>query len=276
MQVNRMSILIALTGLSAASAAEIGVPALRPSAWTIALGAPVDLTFETRTISGGVDAARADWPSVERLFIRGDGTQENRHDVQPDAKRQSLTLTPADSGVTMIGTTLAPRLLTISADDARHLAVSSRGDDAAGRLAIPPGGDLRVRIRASAETLIRASTSGHAPAPSAVATSKSGLAAELRPLMDPTLANEGSDFAFRAYVEGGKADGVIVRATLPDGTILQRTSDATGAVVFPVQKSGRWTVQFTDLRANPHDPVASWSLFLGSLTFETAAKGGKP
>ena len=78
---------------------------------------------------------------------------------------------------------------------------------------VPSGGlgSRTVRRVQSAAALVR--TASGDPIQSAIAVSKSGLAAEIRPLLDPSAPQEpGSEFGFpvRVYIEGAALKGAAV------------------------------------------------------------------
>jgi hypothetical protein len=265
------SSLLLLTFVAAASAADAARPRfIVPDRFAAAAHDAVRLSF--RSPSDGKFEPIA-WPVVDRLFIRADGGQKNRHDVtpsQPDG--DGLTLVLTTRGANLVGADIRDAVERIPAAELRTLLERAGGKIAA---TIPDAGEIRVRFVRSAATLLRVS-SGDAPRePSAVATSKTGQKAEIRPLMDPTTAAVGSDLPFRVYVDGSKVEGVKVRATIAEATAVERTTDAGGSLFFPVSAAGVWRLEFAHAKPLERDDAADWAVYVGTITFEVPPAGGR-
>jgi uncharacterized GH25 family protein len=110
---------------------------------------------------------------------------------------------------------------------------------------------------------------------SAIATSKSGLAAEIRPQFDPTAAPVGSDLPLTVYVDGDKCPGAKIQATsLSTGQTTTMTASPSGSAHFAVTDTGVWRVEFHHLQAPPSGG-AEWVLYSATLTFEIMKGAGQ-
>lgn len=126
----------------------------------------------------------------------------------------------------------------------------------------------RVRRVQSAAALVR--TESTEPVPSAIAVSKAGLAAEIRPLLDPTApgallsskAGPAPNLPVRVYVEGAPVGGVTVEASHADGARTRAQTDREGIAALELDRVGSWTLAFHYYRA------ADTTLFTGTLRFE--------
>lgn len=125
-----------------------------------------------------------------------------------------------------------------------------------------------VRRVQSAAALVR--TESTESAPSAIAVSKAGLAAEIRPLLDPTAPGAllsskkgpAPNLPVRVYVEGASIGGVTVEASHADGARTRAQTDREGIAALELDRVGSWTLAFHYYRA------ADTTLFTGTLRFE--------
>lgn len=257
---------------SAALAAELSLTASRLAA---GVGEKIEISFE-RPAPDGKSFLPADWSGVSRVFTRCGGEQENRHDVVSDvAGGRTVGIRLTHPGVLLVGVDLTPALGTMKVGDLQKLLSANLSPDALMKMSLPAAGDVRTKSFVTANVLIRADAPGLAREISAVAMSKTGQKSEIRPLFDPTSATVGSDLPMRAYADGAKVEGLIVHAVLPDGKRVERTTDATGTFVLPVEQSGIWRVSFSYARPSNMDGDVSWEAFSAALTFEVAAKSGE-
>ncbi|MCC6951559.1 MAG: DUF4198 domain-containing protein [Phycisphaerales bacterium] len=244
-----------------------GAPALAqhlvvlPSAFDAPLGADVTLRSEN---AGGNAPSPAPWPvEIAWLFVRSGGTQENRGPQDaPKPFEGQVKVTPASPGVALIGLDLPAR--TESAQPARVLSAAH----AAGRTDVCPDRPILVRWVKSAATLVRVrDESGRVP-PDGTGTSKAGLLAEIRPLMDAALTPAGGVLPVRAYLLGDAAPGAVILATHSSSGETQRvTSDAKGIADIQITLPGTWVIRSTMLRAAA-EGEAAMSVGEASLTFD--------
>lgn len=235
---------------------------------------------EALSISVGVAgtvAGRAaiNWPEreIKWVFERADGTQRNQ-DTLPAAgtAKDHASITLRQEGVTMIGLDFKPRDVTLNEAQLGELlkrfpdVSADRKSDAAAK----PG--TRVRHESSATALIRSVDSNE---PSAIATSKSGQRAEIRPFLDPTLMKIGGDLPLKVYADGDKAAGARVRIVPPQGDPIEQLSNPSGMVTIAIGASGVWRVEMEQLILAKHEPEVDWVFYTSSLTFEVPAAGAE-
>jgi hypothetical protein len=264
-------------GFAAATAAEPAVTYLTPETFKPDVGQTLTLRVNTGS------AARTDlapWPAdqLNWFFVRGGGTQQNRPNIAAKAHdANAAEFAVSQPGVSVIAVNFKPSVVEMSGDDLkRFLLQNVAGAERDPRVAALNGKTtVRVRRIESATALVRApERSGHELAPSAIATSKLGLPGELRSLMDPTVANAGSDWAVRIYIEGSNRPGGKVQATsLADGKTQSAIADASGAARFHIGTGGVWRVEFHDAQPLQNDPQADWVLRSATLSFEVPTEG---
>lgn len=129
---------------------------------------------------------------------------------------------------------------------------------------------MRVLRVQSACALVRAGS-----AATDVAVSKSGLATEIRALMDPTALLLPSDMAVRVYADGSAVAGATVIAThAASGEERRTTADDKGIAPVRLDRTGVWRVEFHHA-APSRDGGADWVVYTCVLTFEaTRAEEG--
>jgi hypothetical protein len=261
----------ALTGVLAlglSPAAAQSVMYLGPQTYQARVGERLRLHVDT---GRGLAVQRAEWPTdrVAWFLVRAGGTQQNRDRVQPERAGEGFVTVPLDHvGVTLIGMDAKPRVTDLPAQDFRTLLTAHVGDGA------PRTGSVRVRRIESAKTLVRVLADQAVPAHSAIAQSKTGQAAEIRPLADPTMVKAGSDLPVRVYVDGSKKARVRVSATsVAAGKTYEFVTDATGAGHFRVTHPGVWRIEFCHVEPLANDQQADWALYCATLTFQVASEG---
>jgi len=268
------SLLTVLVVTGTALAAPPTASFLTPSDFTPQLGAAVDLRFRTGTAGDAWPAGQVQW-----LFVRGGATQENRHDVRPEQpKSDFVALEIKHAGVTLVGVDLQPTILELTGVELRSFLVANAADAAVLRKAraLAPQGKHRVRHVASAKTLMRALPREGLAQPSAIATSKTGQAVEMRLLVDPTLTPIGGDVPLRVYVNGEKKTGVKVRATcVATGKAQTFITDSVGSGHFCLNAAGQWRVEVHHARPLEGDDSADWVIHTATLTFKTTRKGAE-
>jgi len=215
-----------------------------------------------------------------RLFVRNEGTQENRENVTPTAGDAGVTeVTLPEAGAALIGAEFPPRVERVAAADfARVVNARLAGDARKAYDAKPPTGESRVRMLESATTLARTDTADGAPRRgSPTAVSKTGQRVEIRPLMDPSAIEVGGDLALRLYVDGDKrADATLVAVHIPSGARQTITPHPTAIANININQSGRWRLEMSALDPGPAGADADWILYSATLTFEVPAAGVKP
>lgn len=274
-------IAIVLCGATVASADPPHVAALLPRDFKPTAGQQVELAFKSGPTRAATDLA---WPDVATVFARGVRQQADWHAVRPaDAKARTWAVPLAEANVSLIGLDQTPTLSRLTnaewrAFAAEHLAsetVPARFADAA---------EVRLRHIASHKVLLRVvppaqpgSAAHGVPVlqPSAIATSKTGLRADLRPLFDPTAAGIGSDIPLWFYADGSKRGGARVSATHRDsGQTATFITGPDGTGYFRLSQPGVWIVQAAYV-ADEAGSGADAVLYTATLTFATR-EGGAP
>lgn len=259
------------------AAAGQRVTYLKPASHAATVGQRVAVRVEQ---GDGKVVQPAAWPteSIQWLFVRAPGTQENREDVGPqDAKGNAIDVSLAKPGVTLIAFDTKPAELPLTGERfkrfARRVLPSETRDAVVFGLADTD--QVRVRRVESAKTLVRvADPAGRPASHSAVAQSKTGQEVEIRPLADPTMVTVGSDLPVRTYVEGSKRVGVKVIATcVATGKTYEAISDSSGSCHFRIDAGGVWRIEFHHIAPLPNDEQADWALYSATLTFEAPQEG---
>jgi len=232
---------------------------LTPDRFTTTPTTPIALSYPSSAAS--TFPAAPSW-----FFIRLAGTQENRDASNtPAATRDgTLSLTLPLAGVALMGLDLAPQTSQWTLDVLHAFALST------GHADLCPTAAATVEHRISAATLVRVTTDSGEARPDATATSKSGLAAEIRPLMDPTTLGVGSDLPLRLYVDGeAVADARITASHAATATTRSASTDARGIASIRIDHPGPWTLEFHTLTplTDPADPHPRWRAASASLTF---------
>ena len=246
---------------------------LEPASAVVARGERVELTAAVG-VGGGEGVARA-WPAerIHHFFARTAWTQENRDTLA--AGQDGLTAGWAAElpGVMVLGCDLSPRVEVVpgesfSAFVGRVLPSSRR----AAFGALPAAGEVSVRRVESAKALVRVEAAGEQPV--SVATSKTGQAVEIRPLMDPTALAPGGDLLLKIYAAiPGPAAGVVLATNTTTGESLSVETDDTASANLTIPSAGRWRVEFHAVMPIA-DEDAQWLIHTATLTFDVA--GGAP
>lgn len=242
---------------------------LDPADSSVALGAQVEF-------SAVVGEEVAPWPAdrIGHFFARTAWTQENRDTLGADADAGPVATWTADlPGVLMLGCDLAPRVELVPAAAfaafvERVLPESRRADVGA----IADEGEVEIRRVESAKTLVRVEAAGQDPV--SIATSKSGQAVEIRPLMDPTSVVLGSDLAVRIYASiPGSAGGVVLATNSSTGEVVRATTNDSSVANITVSSPGRWRLEFHAVTAVDEGDVR-WLVHTATLTFDVTGGGG--
>lgn len=270
-------IIAVLLGVEMATAADLPIELstryVTASKHRAAVGDSVDLSVHT--IASGANRVVSGWPEneIKWLFERADGSQRN-HDTMAavGAAKDHVAITLRQAGVTMVGVDFKPREITLDAGQLGELL--KRFPSAAGEKDNADGAKLgsRVRHEGSATVLIRSLNSAE---PSAIATSKTGQRAEIRPFIDPTLLALGGDLPLKVYADGDKATGARVRIVPPQGEAIEQTSNPNGMVTISIHASGVWRIEMQQFVGAVHDSTTDWVFYSDSLTFEVPAADGE-
>lgn len=229
--------------------------------------------------SGLALRARATKPgdfSPEWLFVRTEATQWNLEAPEATLDAGGSIGSPlASDTVHRVGVDLRVEQATVDSIDFesanRRLSATWIGPASASR--IRAGDRIVVRHARSASAILRLPGTG---APSPVATAKTGQAAEIRPLMDPTALDPGSDLPFRLYAGGSPVAGARVLGTPPSGEpVLSNRTDSAGIGSIRVSRSGRWRLEFHVARLDKA-PGNDVTLFSGTLVFEVRKEAEGP
>lgn len=256
------AISILLPALAHAQTAAPRPLLLRPAAFDAAPGLATPLNVE---YLDGVNTVEAPWPAtIGWFFVRSPGFQENRS--QDDAPRaaageRSVSITPEHPGITIVGLDLPPRTVEWPADQLPPVpGVARPATD------VPASGAVRVHLVESAKTIFHVGRD----ASESVATSKTGQAVEIRPLMDPTTTPVGADILLRVYIGGDAVKNASITATNTGAAQTQEiVLSPTGAGFFRVSAPGLWRLGFTQARPLEGNPDAKWTIYSATLTFET-------
>lgn len=230
-----------------------------------AMTAKDPMALRLRAIQPDHTAITIPWPekeSIRWLYIRVSGTQENRDSTnlgQPDSDGAQRLMPPAP-GTALIGLDLRTTADMWSADQANQFAQLCRSEPHCFQ------DSIRVLHTFSATTIIPIGANPTEPSlnpNNTAATSKSGQASELRPLMDPT-AIRGGDLALRAYVSGeGVAGATLTAVHIPSRTVQTVHTDAKGIGIINLNQAGPWRVAFHTL----HPVDDHWQATSCTLTF---------
>lgn len=275
----RRSVPLLLAGCAVAAATGQTVSFLTPVKYTARVGETVAVRLDVSDVD--VDVVRGvDWPTerIDWLFIRSPGEQQNREDVGPAEPRgDSINVTPARPGVTMIGLDTRPGVVNVFGKRLRAFAERVALDPSHERAlaGIDEATPVRVRRVESAKTLIRVPDPDGRPAShSAIAQSKTGQKVEIRALADPTTVPVGSDLPVKAYLHGDKLVGAKALATcVATGKTQAAITDSTGACHFTLTDSGAWRIEFHHAEPLEKAPDADWVIYSATLTFEAAETG---
>lgn len=256
--------------------------AIQTDAPTARAGQPVDLRIVNIDAAAAPQASEASWEALRptRLFARNEGSQENRDAVTPVAGSASLTrVTLSESGAALIGVEFAPRIEVVAVDVLRQATNQRLAESQRKALdAATPAGNVRVRLVQSAATLARVvGDSSGRPRASPTAVSKSGLRVEIRPLMDPSLIEAGTDLAIRLYVDGDKrADATVVAVHVASGARQVITPNSTAIANISIAQAGRWRLEMSAFDRGQAGGDADWTLFSSTLTFDVSDAEAKP
>ena len=278
-----------------AAALAIGVPAwcaapafgqrvasLAADRLTLGPGESATLHLETRG-PDGVREIAWDEAGIEWVFVRDSRSQRNHPSAPVEADGRTVRVAPTRAGVTMVGVDLARRVEVMGVEEFGRLmqrAGQAWEESATGHEKAPPPGQeaplrdavaqVRVQRVESACALVRVGGSA-----TDVAVSKSGLATEIRALMDPTALLLPSDMAVRVYADGSGVPGATVIAThAPSGEERRTKADDKGIAPVRLDRTGVWRVEFHHAAPSSHDG-ADWVVYSCVLTFEaTRGEGG--
>lgn len=266
-----VAVLLAAGGAWPAAAQTVRY--LTPSKYGAVAGESIALRVEQ---GGGLDLSPTAWPTdqVEWFMVRAAGTQENRRNpATGGGQADTLSVPLPHADVNLIGVDFKPVLTRMPGRALRKLLARLSSADAG---AVPLNANVAVRRVESAKTLVRVLSTGGKPTHSATAQSKTGQAAEIRALADPTMTPVGSDLPIRVYAQGSKRAGVKVRvSSVTAGTTREIVTDPSGVALFRITHPGVWRVEFRHVERAEHDPDAEWVIYSGTLTFEAPGAGGE-
>jgi len=234
---------------------------LVPSTYRASAGESVMFHVE-RDVAG----ARAQWPadSMEWAFARGEGSHRNWERLEEHAAgARAARVVAQPEGLVAVGFDLRPREERWAAG--KLAAAMARAGLASGGIA----GESRVRVVESAKALVRV---GEGSGPGSVGIDKTGQAAEVRFLLDPTAAPVGSDVFVRLYREGRSAAGVRGRAVHESGAVERFVTDREGIGHFGLSATGAWRVDFTSV---VEGEGVDWVVYQGSATFGAGGGNGE-
>lgn len=237
-------------GLAATAAQAQQVRYLMPAAFQAAQGESV--TLQLRAPGEGA----LEWPDTGYVFVRAEGTQENRDRLEPTDG--AIRWTMQHVGLQMIGMDAAAREETVDGESFGRFLAANAPDVGVAE------GPQTVRRVESFKTFVRV---GEIRGASETATDKTALKADIRTIMDPTAIRAGSTLAFRAYVEGRSVSGARVKAThLATGLEVWDIADGSGIGRVDLPEPGAWRLEFHDVR--PATDTAPVTIHSAVLTFD--------
>lgn len=243
----------------------------------------VGQSVELQWVAGaGREAQAAPWPDegVAWMLIRAGGGQQNRHDVRPARNGdRTVAVEITQPGVTVIGIDQRPVISEMTGAELREYIERHVGDPAVREKARELAADRTYRVQhvASAKVLVRTRSADSNPRPAALAMSKTGQAAELRPAADPTALRVGSDLPVTAYIEGAKKEKIRILATNgATGRTATFQEVSGGSGYFRIGEAGPWRVEFHHAAPVSDHKDAEWIIYTATLSFDVAASGGTP
>ena len=264
-----------IVGVGTAAAEIPSTTYLSPDSFTKNLNEPVHVHID---VGARQNTSVSPWPAdqLKWFFVRAEGTQANRDTIQAtDRDKNIAVVTISRPGVTMIGFDYKPAIKVLPGTDlALFLAQNVTGADADPAVLQLMPRRVRVRRIESATTMIRVPAKDGQIHSSAIALSKTGLSAEIRPMFDPTILSVGSDLPVKIYVPAAKKVSIKVQATTVEGNkTVEKTTDATGATYFRITHPGKWRLEFHHAQKLENDAAADWMIHSGTLTFEVPSAG---
>lgn len=275
----RMSAALLLAALGAAAHGQTA-RFVEPAEASVAVGETVSLSL----LEGDNSATWTD-EGVEYFLARTAWTQDNRDavSVAEGSGGRAAGWTADKPGVLLLGVDLAPRTETVEAAAfeafVRRVLPASRRGALDGLLDDAGAHTVTLRRVESGKALARVASEGVEP--TSIATSKTGQAVEIRPLMDPMALGLGSDLPVRVYSSvPGPGDGVVIATNTTTGDVIRAQTNETSLAVVRIEKSGRWRVEFHAIEpgtAHGDDPEhnpegADWIVHTATLTFTIEAQ----
>ena len=271
-----------------ASAFGQRVASLAADRLTLGPGESATLRLETHEAEGVREIAWGE-AGVEWVFVRDSHSQRNHAGAPIEADGRTLRVSPTRAGVTMVGVDLARRVEVMGVEAFGRLMERAgkgleemqtgpgkappRDQEAPPRDQEAPAQDAEAPLQVlrveSACALVRVGG-----AATDVGVSKSGLATEIRALMDPTALLLPSDMAVRVYADGSGVPGATVIAThAASGAERRTTADEKGIAPVRLDRPGLWRVEFHHVVPS-RDAEADWVVYSCVLTFEAGAGEG--
>jgi len=179
-----------------------------------------------------------------------------------------LTVTTGAAGTYVIGASLTPRALALSADEFNsYLKEDGLPDVLESRT---HRGELTRPVRERYQKHVKAILQVGEPRTNAFATPL-GYPAEVLPLTNPYLLRVGDTLAVRCLVDGKPvAQQLVIAGGERQGAAMKEVhsrSDSSGVVRFTMETTGKWYVKFIHMEAVSGDSVdyeSKWA----TLTFE--------
>lgn len=189
---------------------------------------------------------------------------------RPKGDTTYLRLRTGGAGTYVVGASVLPRVLALSAEDFNHYLESD---------GIPDVLEARRR-NGELDKPARERYSKHVKAILQVGGQRSqqfdavlGYPAELVPLANPYVLNAGDALAVRALVDGGPVSDQLVLAGGRDesGRPFQEQASRTnsdGIAQFAFDRAGQWYVKFIHMTRIQSDPELDYESKWATLTFE--------
>jgi len=217
----------------------------------------------------GPTAPKANWKdhAVRWVFVKTGQIQENRDSVDGWLDPQGVFVPPVLSpGAVVVGVDFAPTLEDLSVGDLRRLLVDA---------APPKSATVKVKHFRSAVAILRTSWSVDDDPASHVAVAETGLACEIRPLMDPTRLPSGADIKFEIAQRGREVEEAELRATsLVTGRTLAMAPDRAEGLNWKPESSGLYGLSCTFALPLKNDPEASYAVYSATVCFAVPDRKG--
>jgi hypothetical protein len=205
----------------------------------------------------------------EITLASGGSTQRLDHALWSDSSKttSTLSLQTRAAGTYVVGASVSPRLIELSAKDFNeYLEHDGIPDVLAARRR---NGELtkpaRERYHKHVKAILQVGD-----ARSADFGARFGYPAELVPLSNPYEARVGGTIAFRSFVDGAAAarQWVVAGSDPGTGRIAERgyRADSAGVVRVPITRRGQWYVKF--IHMVPVQDSVDYESKWASLTFE--------
>lgn len=241
---------------------------LKPESYFVAPGSAVRIAVLNGSFSGSEGAVTPD--RLRDLSVVGPAGRQApaREAWKPAGDTTWLSVTTGAAGTYVVGASLFPRQIALSAKDFNSYLEEDGIPDVLD--ARRQNGELERPARERYQKHVKAILQAGDTRSDAFGTVL-GYPAELVPLANPYAVHPGDSLALRCLVEGRPAAGQLVIAggelgghAMPE---VRARSDADGVVRFALSAAGKWYIKFIHMervRGDSVDYESKWA----TLTFE--------